>query len=131
MARIVVWRDGHSGHGDVLMHHLRGSTVALVGHVVAGGGHASVLILWRDLIVGRRIVRVVVLVHGVHRMMVLRHILRLLLVSPPRKTSLGARHVHVGHPSCCALHVLPGRQMMAVAHRAGVGDIDDTGVAQR
>lgn len=120
MARIVVGWNGNSGHGDVLMHHLRRSAVALVRHI-AGRWHASVLVLWRNLIVRRRIIRVVVLIHGVHRMMVLRHILRLLLGSPSRKTSLGARHVHVWHPSSCALHVLPSRQMMAVAHRAGVG----------
>lgn len=62
----------------------------------------------------------ITLVHGVHMLMILRHVL-LLLISSSWTSSSWAGSVHVHGHAAVGVYVLPSRQMVAVTHLAGVG----------
>ena len=130
----VVWRNADAGHGYVLVHRRRRSTIALIRHI-PGGRHATILEMWRHAVVLRWSVGIVVLIHGIH-LLHLRQVLMLLLVlwmilwhvlgrpspsrSSSRRSSRRSCHVDVGH-AASSLYILPSRQMMAVTHPAGLG----------
>jgi hypothetical protein len=124
----MIWRNADAGHGHVLVHRRRRSSITLIRHI-SGRMHAAILKMRRHAVVLRRSVGIVVLIHGIHLLhlllvLVLRMILwHVLGMSSSSRTSSGRScHVDVGH-AASSLYILPSRQMMAVTHPAGLGFI--------